>query len=464
MNPHREKMLADQEAADKELFEKIQNNPKPDMMDLWALSPDRFYEWRKLNDFPRLLNHFDDKLILFKEWKEDNKLTNEVIIDTGYLTPFLENKKFSKKKTLYLEKQVLEGKETRIVSDKKLEGKITFLARDFFFTPILEFTSYLDWLKERGKFQKILNITSRTAPRHPLEKVSIHSDVYSNSDEFILLKMGGIAAPVNDFGLLCRGKRMEFVNLCGLVLAGEIYFGELGNLSCSYCACDNWFAKDLIMPNISFDHCSVTNFTIINSKIQQWSFYNCDITGDFDDSQLQAIRICGGNFTPVMNDCKLFNVNILVDKPFPDNNLYGYKLLKKIYADQGDEGTAKYYFIRENEFIRKRLKGLNYITKTMSYYYWEYGRKPHRIIWFSVFIILFCSIFYWLNSSLITLSPGVTTFTILDSIYFSTSAFTTLGYGDMCPLGWLRGLTLIEAFAGVINMGFLIAGYSTNKY
>jgi hypothetical protein len=34
----------------------------------------------------------------------------------------------------------------------------------------------------------------------------------------------------------------------------------------------------------------------------------------------------------------------------------------------------------------------------------------------------------------------------------------------MNPLGWLRGLTLIEAFSGVINMGFLIAGYSTTKY
>ena len=103
MNDFRKQMLKEREENDLELFEKIKNNPNPDVHDLWHLSEDRFIEWRKLNDFPILLNHFDKTLLLFKEWKAENKLTNEIIIENGRITPFLEHKKLSKKaKPLYL--------------------------------------------------------------------------------------------------------------------------------------------------------------------------------------------------------------------------------------------------------------------------------------------------------------------------------------------------------------------------
>jgi hypothetical protein len=469
MNPYRERMLQEQEESDKALFEKIKNVAKPDAMDLWALSPERFVEWRKLNDFPRLLKHFDKTLLLFKEWKKENKLSNEIIIENGEITPFLENKKLSKIKTLYLVKQLFEGKERTIVSYQKLDGEKQDLGRTFIFTPILEFKSYLDWLRERGKYQQILYINSRHSPNSPIERVFIHADVYATSSEFELLKMGGIPAPVDGFGLLHRGKKMEFVNLCGLMLTGQINFGELGNLSCSFCACDNWIAESLAMPLLSFEHCSITNFTLSNSKIQQWVFYNSTVTGDFDNTQFAGVRIFGGSFSPVLKDCSLFEVNIEIDKTVPDNNLYAYKTLKKIYSDQGDEQKAKEYFIKENEYIRHRfrhrLKGLKYFTKSLSYYYWEYGRKPYRIVLLSLAIILFFSFIYWLNDDLISINSGkVKNFTFFDSIYFSTTTFTTLGYGDMSPLSWLRIFTSVEAFSGVVNMGFLIAGYSNTKY
>lgn len=83
MNEFREKWIEDREKADLELFEKIKTNSKPDIYDLWTLSENRFIEWRKIHDFPLLLNHFDKTLVLFKEWKTANKLTNELIIANG---------------------------------------------------------------------------------------------------------------------------------------------------------------------------------------------------------------------------------------------------------------------------------------------------------------------------------------------------------------------------------------------
>lgn len=468
MNEFREQMLREKEQNDLELFEKIKNNPKPDIYDLWTLSEDRFIEWRKINDFPVLLNHFDKTLLLFKKWKADNKLTNEIIISNGKITPFLENKKLSKKdKTLYLTKQTWDDKQITFCAYEKMEGEKTHFETIFKFEFILSFIPYLDWLKEKGKYQQILYINSRNAPNSDLERVFIHANVYKPRTDFELLKMGGIPAPVNGFKILFRGKRMEFVNLCGLKYTGEIFFGEEGNLSCSYCACDNWVAEDFSMPLLKFEHCSISNFILKNSELQQWSFYDCEVSGDFHNSKLIGIQIFGGRFNPVFQDCILSETHINIDPNIADNNFYAYKTFKKIYQQQGDDDIAKNYFIKENEFIRRSLMGWNYFTKSLSYYYWEYGRKPHRIIYISLAIIISFGFIYWLNSDLIALNSSSAKefgFGFGDSFYFSTITFTTLGYGDLSPLSWLKILSSIEAFLGVVNMGFLIAGYSNNKY
>jgi uncharacterized protein YjbI with pentapeptide repeats len=403
----REQMLKDQESNDLELFEKIKNKSKPDILDLWALSEDRFIEWRRLNDFPVLLAHFDKTLLLFKEWKTDNKLTNEIIIKSGEITPFLENKKLSKKdKTLYLTKQTWNDKENTFVGDVKTEGIRKEFDTTYNFELIQSFTSYLDWLKAKDKYQEILKISLRIATNHKMERVFIHADIYASESDFELLKMGGIPLPVNNFRTLCRGKRMEFVNLCGLVLTGDIRFGELGNLSCSYCACDNWIAKDFNMPQVTLEHCTITNFTLENSKLQQWLFYDCHVSGDFFNSKLYKVNIFGGNFSPVTQNCTLSDTHIKIDPNIVNNNFYGYKSFKKIYQTQGDDELTKFYFIQENEFIRKGLKGWSFFTKTLSYYYWEYGRKPHRIIYLSLAIIILFGFIYWLNSDLIALNSS----------------------------------------------------------
>ena len=466
MNKFRENWLKEREQSDLSLFEKIKNNPTPDIADLWALSEEKFIEWRKLHDFPRLLNHFDKTLLLFTEWKIDNKLTNEMIISNGEITPFLERKKLAKKnKELYLTKRSNENNERSFVSYQKIEGEHSKFGTVYKYEHILTFTSYLDWLAARNKSQKILFINSRTAPGHDLERVWIHSDVYATKSDFELLKMGGIEIPVNGFGILCRGKKIEFANLCGLKFSGTINFGEEGNLSCSFCACDNWQAEDFNMPMLDLQHCSITNFKLVNSKLQQWSFYNCHVSGDFVSSKIYNVNIFGGSFLPVMQSCTLSDTHIKIDKNIKNNNLFGYKAFKKIYQNQGDDEIAKSYFILENEFLRNQMKGWDFMTKSLSYYYWEYGRKPHRIIYYSIGTILCFGILFWLNSSEIASTANdIETFNFGHGIYFSTITFTTMGFSDLIPTGWSRLLVSIEGFLGLLNIGFLIAGYANNKY
>ena len=465
MNEFRRQHIIDKEKEISELYEKIKDNPNPDVIDLWLLDESRFIKWRKRNDFPKLLKHFDKTLLLFKEWKSDNKLTDEIIINNGEITPFLERKKLAKNKDLYICKQTCNGIERNIVSYTKLEGKKEYLGQTFHFVPISKFQSYLDWLNDRQKSSNILYINSRSAPNSASERVSIHSDVYSPSRDFELLKMGGIEVPVNSYNILMRGKKLEFVNLCGLRLSGSIYFGEEGNLSLSYCACDNMVAENLEMASLEFEHCSIKNLTLLNSKIQQWQFYDCFVTGDFTNSQLTNINIFGGRFAPIMSGCNLSEVEIETDKAIQNHNLSAYQLLKKTYADQGDDNNAIRYFIKEQEFIRKRTKGWKFVFKSLSALYWGYGRKPHRIIWNSLLMIVLFSILYYFNREDILLNNGqADILSIWDCIYFSSTTFTTLGYGDYSPVGLVRIGATLESLLGVLNVGFLVAGFSSNKY
>lgn len=466
MNRTREKLLENREKFDNELFEKIKNNPKPSILELWSLSEEKFIEWRRLNDFPNLLKLFNEKFLKFSEWKKEYKLDDEIIIKSGYITPFLERTKSKKPNIdLYLTKQNCDGFESIIVSYNKLEGKKQYLGRNYEFEFIQTFKSYQDWLSLQKLEQNILFVNSRASINTDYERVYIHADVYSNVGNYELLKMGGIEIPVDEYGIIYRGKTLEFVNLSGLKLSGNIYFGENGNLSCSYCVCDNWEATEIDFPSLNLDHCIVKNFTMINSKIQQWNIYDCNLTGDFYNTKLYHINIIDGIFNPVLSDCKLSNTHIKNIPINKDYNIEGYKTFKKLYQNQGDDDIASLYFIKENEFIRKNSKGWNYFTKSLSYHYWEYGRQPHKIIYYSLAIIISFGFIYWLNSDLIALnSSSIKEFGFGDSFYFSTITFTTLGYGDLSPLGWLKILSSFEAFFGVINMGFLIAGYSNNKY
>lgn len=464
MKRFREQMLKEQEENDETLFQRIINNPKPDVLDLWSLSEEKFIEWRRQNDFPILLKHFDKVLPLFKEWKIDNKLTNEIIIESGFITPFIEKKRSIKNKSLFLTRQFWETNEALVVKYAKHEGKRQYLGTDYRYEFVQQFTSYLDWLSGRGKSATILNINSRHSPNTINERVFIHADVYARTTDFELLKMGGIEIPVNEYGILNRGKIIEFANLTGLKLISEINFGELGNLSCYYCSCDQWFADGLNMPMVELNYCSVSNFTLLNSKLQQWKFYDCLVNGDFFNTKLYSTHIIGGSFAPVMQDCTLSDAHIFSSPNVANHNFLGYRMFKKIYQNQGDDDIAKDYFIKENEFIRSNSKGLDYLTKSLSFFYWEYGRKPHRIIYISLAIIVVFGFIFWLSSSYVTFDDKTQGFSFWDGLYFSTITFTTLGYGDYSPTGWLKILCAIEAFSGVVNMGFIIAGYSNNKY
>ena len=81
---------------------------------------------------------------------------------------------------------------------------------------------------------------------------------------------------------------------------------------------------------------------------------------------------------------------------------------------------------------------------------------PHRvavtvaglILLHLVEIALFAGVYVSLSGSVFGSVRVAETF--LDHMYFSASAYTTLGIGDIVPLGALRAVTAVEAIAGLV--------------
>lgn len=50
-----------------------------------------------------------------------------------------------------------------------------------------------------------------------------------------------------------------------------------------------------------------------------------------------------------------------------------------------------------------------------------------------------------------------------DSLYFSTTTFTTLGYGDISPVGHFRYVAMTEALTGLILIGLFVYGMTRSR-
>ena len=204
---------------------------------------------------------------------------------------------------------------------------------------------------------------------------------------------------------------------------------------------------------------------IINSKLQQWQFFNCTVSGEISDSYLKMVRIYGGTFNPIFKDTYISEVNAYEIKKEKSKMYHIYKTLKKIYSEQGDDREGIKYFIKERELERKSSKFMKKIMLLSSKLYWGYGRKPSRIILISALLIFsFALIYYFLIPNSFGLTSRIPYLSFWDSLYISVVSFTTLGFGDVNPYGIARIFVAFESLFGAASIGFLVVGFSNFKY
>lgn len=127
-------------------------------------------------------------------------------------------------------------------------------------------------------------------------------------------------------------------------------------------------------------------------------------------------------------------------------------------------------FLMVNFFIGKSLSAISIVGVSIILFY-SIGLMPRisslvesrkissfilsYLIFVLIIIFLFAG-FYASNSEDFIENTKPTEINFRDSLYFSTATFTTVGYGDISPLGINRMIASIEALTGaVLNIAFI---------
>ncbi len=104
--------------------------------------------------------------------------------------------------------------------------------------------------------------------------------------------------------------------------------------------------------------------------------------------------------------------------------------------------------------------GLLIWIASQSWYYMTQVRSPRRLLFLmgvsfiQVVPFLFAAVYgaFGYNDHCVIGAEGPA-----DILYFSYVTFTTVGYGDMSPTGFCRGLAVAEAVTGYILLGMFVA-------
>ena len=144
-----------------------------------------------------------------------------------------------------------------------------------------------------------------------------------------------------------------------------------------------------------------------------------------------------------------------------------YRNLRIVHDNQGYSHTAGIFFRREMIMRRHQLPLLSFkrLASKLIDMFTGYGEQPAKIIVFSISTILLFAILYAImgvsaGSEIIQFDLQADTssnaMSFLDCLYYSVITFTTLGYGDIIPLGFTRLLAASEAFIGAFALALFV--------
>ncbi|WP_404340449.1 ion channel [Pseudoalteromonas mariniglutinosa] len=266
-------------------------------------------------------------------------------------------------------------------------------------------------------------------------------------------------------GGLLHGLQLQRANLTGLNL---IKHDDEQGYDLSYC--------DFYRANLSDAHLfnnKIANASLMKANLHNASLHYCDLKNtNLLGIKLDHTRIDNIDLGKQLLQESLAKHALNNKDPRRANDLFEqseeiYRNLRKASEQQGlfelvGRFTYKELKMRHAQYPKGSLKRF---TSGCIDLLCGYGEKPEHVIRFSLSLIICCAIGYFLfgvsyNDTLLQLDLDAT-FTdnlsaFLNSFYFSVVTFTTLGYGDITPVGISRLIAAIEAFCGSFSLALFV--------
>jgi hypothetical protein len=258
-----------------------------------------------------------------------------------------------------------------------------------------------------------------------------------------------------------------------------------------------------LIKNFDLSNANLENINLVNTGHHQgYKLHNCDFYKanlshahcfkvDFSGSSLMKANFKGANlhFANLQN-CNLLGVdfeharleNVIWDKDIVQErkakaevndevriDLYQqseeiYRNLRRTCESDGLFETAGRFFQKEMKMRRKQMPlfSLKRLISKLVEFSCGYGERPLRIVILSTMVILLFTCIFFISGldysgEILQVSVNASMkeniAELLNSLYFSVVTFTTLGYGDILPIGISKVFAGIEALLG----GFILA-------
>ena len=452
---------------------KIIQAPKISSQQLWGMSDIDFNDWRRKNDYPRIILFLKSRLPEFESWMTEQNVTDELLIKHSPSSFLIEIQCY------YLYSVFYDNEE-----EKEIFSSVKYSIGEIFFHKNLvkerkDIIPYPTWYKQKNK---------KSAPDLYIGSMQGRSHLILH--ELELLDLGNIMIT----GLLPIGNRLlDFINVSDLLIKNCISNTPIKLWFCS--AINLTIEGDLAFIDAHktsfYDvfNLKYRNLKLLNGNFQSWKFNDCNVNFSATNAILNFWEFTGWDFNGTISNTDIKDC-IFKSSPIQYPISYGrvkyfHAQIKRLYSQIGKKGEASKHFYLEKTYERKSFRHLKenfrnefyknrqglyksrfYLKYYFKYLYsgfqnilWGYGERPARefsisIITIFLFALCYC---YFPHSS------KDTHLNFINSLYYSMVTFSTLGYGDITQSDKvLRLFSGLEAILGMSFWGILIAGFTNN--
>ncbi|NTS76136.1 pentapeptide repeat-containing protein [Catenovulum sp. SM1970] len=232
-----------------------------------------------------------------------------------------------------------------------------------------------------------------------------------------------------------------------------------------------------------FYRCNLSHAHLFNIQIRNGSLMKADLR----EANLHCAKLENTNLLGIkLHKAKIDNLEIgkyllqeqdakkaEVDHDLP-LALDNYEQAEEIYRDIRKAAEYSGLFELAGKCMHKELtmrrmrmpkfSGRRVFSKLVDLFC-GYGERPINVILFSMVLIFICSLGYFTlginyGGDIIKLDTELSfsdnLMNFFSALYFSVVTFTTLGYGDITPVGFARLISAFEAFAGNFTIALFV--------